>query len=84
MHFCFKLHVIVIFALYFYYVFIILVMSEIQSFKLLLILHYAFDMFVSFVYYFLALYFAVYNNVAMFDLFQHVSKCIWNNFIDVI
>ena len=59
-------------------------MSEIQSFILLLILHYAFDMFVSFVHYFLALYFAVYNNVAMFDLFQHVSKCIWNNFIDVI
>ena len=26
----------------------------------------------------------VYDNVAMFDFFQHVSKCIWNNFIDVI
>ena len=26
----------------------------------------------------------VYNKVAMFDLFQQVSKCIWNNFIDII
>ena len=68
----------------FYYVFIISVMSEMQSFILLLFLHYAFDMLVSFVYYFLALYFAVYNNVAMFDLFQHISKCIRNNSIDVI
>ena len=26
----------------------------------------------------------VYNNVAIFNLFQHVSKCVCNNFIDVI
>ena len=66
MHFCFKLHVIVIFALYFYYAFIIpAVKSKIQSFILVFILHYVFDMFVLF----------VYDNVAMFHLFQLVSKC---------
>ena len=76
MNFCFKLHVTVIFALCFYYVFIIPdVMSEIQSFMLLLILHYVFDMFVLFVYYFWYHICCVYDNLAMFDLFRHVSKC---------
>ena len=84
MHFCFKLHVIVVFALYFFYVFIIpAVMSEIQSFMILLIQHYVFDMFALFVYCWHCIC-CVYDNVTVFDLFQHVSKCIWNNFIDVI
>ena len=69
----------------FYYVFIIpAVMYEIQSFMLLLIQHYVFDMFVLFVYYFWHYICCAYDNVAMFDLFQYVSKFIWNNFFDVI
>ena len=61
----------------FYYVFIIpAVMSEIQSFMLLLILHYLFDIFVLFVNNFWHYIYFVYDNLAMFDVFQHVSKCI--------
>ena len=54
------------------------VISEIQSFILLFILHYAFDMFCIICVLVLALYIcSAYNNLAMFHLFQHVFICIW-------
>ena len=76
MHFFILSFMLLLFLHYiFYYVIIIpAVMSKMQSFMLLFILHYVFDMFVLFVYYFGIIFCCVYNNVAMFDLFQHVSK----------